>query len=146
MNQRSSARPRLTGRRSAGPQRVEQQPGRLDRIVGQAERAGEDVRRAARDHAERGHPVVHAVGQQAVDDLVDRAVAAEGDHRVGAVAHRPAGQRGGVAAVAGLLDLEVGRAGQRVGQHVALVRRRGRGARIDDDENPHGLHSTGLPR
>ena len=67
-----------------------------------------------------GTSVVHAVGEQPVDDLVDGAVAAEGDHDVGAVAHRPAGQRGGVPAVGGLGDLELGDAAERVGQDVAF--------------------------
>ena len=49
-----------------------------------------------------GTPRVDAVGQQAVDDLVDRAVAAQGHHGVDAAAHRPAGEGRGVPAVLGL--------------------------------------------
>ena len=51
---------------------------------------------------------VQAVGEQAVDHLVHRAVAAERDDHVNAVAHRAAGECRGVAAIRGLLDVEVG--------------------------------------
>ncbi len=95
-----------------------------------------------------GMPGVHAVGQQAVDDLVDRAVAAERHDDVGAVAHRATGQRRGVAAVLGLLDLEVRVAAERMGENVALTRaHRGR-ARIHHDEHSHVRQPTcfaGLP-
>ena len=103
MNQRSSARPRLTAPARAGAQRLEQRRRwpRSGRWAGRARGRRRWSSRPARRRAP-GTPVVHAVGEQAVDDLVDRAVAAEGDHDVGAVAHRPAGERGGVPAVGGL--------------------------------------------
>ena len=94
--------------------------------------------------AERGNAVVHAVGQQPVDDLVDRAVAAEGDDDVGAVAHRPAGQGGGVPAVGGLGDLELGVAAQGVGEDVALASGGGGRARVGHDEDPHGARYPAL--
>ena len=75
-------------------QRVQQGAGRLHGVVGQPQGAGEDVGGAAGDHGEAGQAVrVGAVVQQAVDDLVDRAVAAEGDHQVDvARSPRPAGR------------------------------------------------------
>ena len=87
---------------------------------------------------ERRDLVVHPVGQQAVDDLVERPVAAHADDDVDAAPHRPAGQGGGVAAVGRLGDLEVGLAGERVHQHVVGARARRRCPRVGDDERAHG--------
>ena len=140
-NHRSSApeltQPRLTGSRDPVRSASSTTPGRFERGVGQPERSREDVGRTGRDDAEGRDLVVQPVGQQPVDDLVDRPVTAEGDHRVRAVAHRPAGQRGGVPAVGRFGELELGFAAQGVDEHVPFARGRRRRARVGDDEDAH---------
>lgn len=64
-------------------QGVQQGAGGLHCVVGQTQGAGEDVRGAAGDHREAGQTLrVRACVKEAVDDLVDRAVAAEGHDQV----------------------------------------------------------------
>jgi hypothetical protein len=126
-----------------GSQCVKQDAGRLDWVIGQTERPREYIGGATRDHAQGRDAIVHTVGEQTVHDFVDGAVAAEGDHRVGAVAHGPAGQRRRVPPIVGLFDLQLGRAGQRTGKNIAFVRGRGGRARIDNDEYPHGCTVPG---
>jgi hypothetical protein len=125
-----------------GAQRFEQRAGCLDGVGGQTERPGEYVRRAGRHDAESWYPRMQAVGQQAVDDLVDSAVATQRDHDVGAVAHGPAGQRGCVPAIGGFDDLQLGVAAQGVCEHVALPVTGSGGPRIGYDEHTHGGHTT----
>ena len=95
--------------RGAGERLLDHAARRLHGVERQAERAHQDVRRAARQHAERD------VGpREPVDDLVDRAVAGEDDHELHLSAlHRLAGDLGRVAALERLQDveLEVGREG-----------------------------------
>ena len=90
-------RPEVAGVDAAG----EQLDGR-DRVVGQADRAGEHVGRAAGQHAERGVGAGDAGG-----DLVERAVAAEADDDVDAAAGGVVGEAGGVAAPVRLDELDV---------------------------------------
>ena len=85
-----------------GGEAVEEGAGRLDRVVGQPDRAGEDVGRAAGQGGERGVGAGQAVGR-----LVEGAVAAEHDDDVDAVAGRALGQAGGVVAAVGLGDGDV---------------------------------------
>ena len=56
-----------------------------------------------------------------------------------AVAHRPAGQRRGMAPVGGFLDLELGVGGQRVHQDVPLAQRGRGGSRIGHHQDSHRL-------
>ena len=78
-----------------------------DRVVGQPDRAGEHVRRAAGQHAEGG------VGAgDAGRHLVQRAVAAEPDDDVDAAAGGVVGEAGGVAAPVGLDELDLVVAGE----------------------------------
>ena len=78
-----------------------------DRIVGQPDRAGEHVRRAAGEHAERG------VGAgDAGRHLVERAVAAEPDDDVDVAPGGVEGEAGGVAATVRLDELDVGDPGR----------------------------------
>ncbi len=77
----------------------EQLAGRFDRVVGHADGAGEDVGRAAREHAEGGGRPGQAVGR-----LVEGPVAAEDDDGVEPVGGRALGQPGGMAPPAGLGD------------------------------------------
>ena len=73
-----------------------------DRVVGQADRAGEHVRRAAGQGAERGVGAGDAGGH-----LVQRAVAAEADDDVDAASGGVVGEAGGVAAAVRLDELDV---------------------------------------
>ena len=73
----------------AGVDAAGQQLGRGDRVVGQADRAGEHVGRPAGQDAERGVGAGDAGG-----DLVQRAVAAEADDDVDARAGRRRGRSG----------------------------------------------------
>ena len=128
-------------------QRVQQRAGRVDRGRRQAERAGEDVGVAARHDGERRQALARPVAQQPVDDLVDGAVAAEGDDDVEAVVGGLPGERDGVPAGLRLDDVELDLAGQRVGQHVAHPLRRRRGLGVDDQQRAHGsrVDATSVP-
>ena len=75
--------------------------------------------------------------QQAVDDLVDGAVAAERDDDVQAVEGGLAGELRGVAAVGGLDDVELDLAGQGVGEDVARPGAGRRGLGVDDQQRAH---------
>ena len=102
-------------------QRVQQGAGGLDRVAGQPERPAEDVRAAARHDGQVGN--VRYVGgvdaaEQPVDDLVDGAVAAEDDDQVEAVGPGLGRELGGVAAVAGVRDLELEVGLQGAGEHL----------------------------
>ena len=86
----------------AGVDAAGEQLDRGDGVVGQADRAGEHVRRAARQRAEGGVGAGDAGG-----DLVERAVAAEPDDDVDAAPGGVVGEAGGVAAAVGLDELDL---------------------------------------
>jgi hypothetical protein len=77
------------------------------------------------------------VPQQAVDHLVDRAVAADGHDHVDAVDDRLRAELAPVAVVGGLRHLDLQLAGQGVDQPVAQGRRRRGRHRVDHDERAH---------
>ncbi len=81
--------------------------------------------------------------QQTVDDLVHRAVAAEGHHQVDVVALRrlPA-EVARVAAVLGGDRFQLHLARERVDQHVARARARGGCRRIDHEKCTHAVQGT----
>ena len=76
--------------------------GRLDRIVRHAKGAREHVRRAAREHAERGVRAGDPGG-----DLVQRAVPAETDHDIDAATGGVMCETSGVSASVGLDELDL---------------------------------------
>ena len=103
-------------------QRVQQGAGGLDRVARQPERPAEHVGAASRHDGQVGN--VRYVGgvdaaEQPVDDLVHGAVAAEDDHQVEAVGPGLGRELGGVAAVAGVRDLELEVGLQGAGEHLA---------------------------
>ena len=146
VNQRSPARPspmlRRRCSRSASSRRRSPRPGRgAARAPGRRRWCRRRGRRRGRARRSCG-----PVGEQPVDDLVDRAVAAEDDDEVEAVVAGLAGQLGGVAAVPGVGDLELELGLQRAGQHLAGAGR-GRGrCRVDHQQRPHGREPTGAGR
>ena len=87
--------------------------------------------------ASAGRPSCGPGVQQAVDDLVDRAVAAEGDDDVEAVERGLVGQLDGVAAVGGLGDVELDLAGEGVGDDVAGAGGGGRRLGVHDQQRAH---------
>ena len=125
---------------AAGAQRFEDGAGRVERVRRQPDCSDEDVGGPAGDDGQGRHVRPRAVGQQAVDDLVDGAVAAEGDDHVDAVPGGAHGERGGVATVAGLLHLDLQLAAQRALEHLPAARRRGGGLGVDDQERAHTPH------
>ena len=116
----------------ASLERVEQGAGRLDRVVGDAERAGVDVGGAAGEGRDRGVGADQAVGR-----LVERAVAGEHHHDVDALGRGAAREACRVAAAGRLGHLEVVIRAQRLlDDHAAPGRHRRRG-RVDDEQDPH---------
>ncbi|GAA4954000.1 hypothetical protein GCM10023238_20690 [Streptomyces heliomycini] len=112
--------------------------------LGRPRARGEDIGGAAGDHGEAGQ--VLRIGprvQQTVDDLVDRAVPAEGHHQVDVVALRglPA-QVARVPAVLGGDRLQLHLAGERVDQHVARARTGGGCRRVDHEKCTHDVQGT----
>ena len=104
------------------------------------------MRVRARDHrTELGEPNVserlYRI-EQAVDDLVDGAVTAEGDDDLDAGVRRLPRQRTRVAATAGVADLQINLAAQRAGEHIAAAGAGGGGLGVDDEEGSHGGHGT----
>ena len=83
-----------------------------------------------------------AARQQAVDDLVDGTVAAQRDHDVDPVGRGLFGEPGRVPALAGVLDLQVHDAAQRLDQHVAYPSARGGRLVVHHQQRPHGWHCT----
>src|SRR5581483_2078799 len=123
--------------------------GGLDRVVGQAQGACEDVRGAAGHHRQTGQAVqCRTRVQETVDDLVDRAVAAEGHHEVDVLAVRrlPA-EVARVAAVLGGDRLQLHLARQRVDQHVTSACACGGCPRVDHEKCTHAGQRTywGVP-
>lgn len=91
-----------------GGQRLHQRPGGLGRIIGVSDRAGKDVGRTARQGSD---PAI--LVEDAVHNLVDRAVAAECDDGVGASAGSAMGKANRLPFSGGFdhVDLVVGRQG-----------------------------------
>src|SRR5918994_5203783 len=116
-------------------QRVEQHAGRLDRVVGQPDRAGEHVGRAARQRRERAPGSGEAVGR-----LVEGAVPAEHHHHVDAGGGGTLCEPGGMTPPArlGHGHLVVGR--QPLADHDPAARRHRRRRGVDQQED---LHSGG---
>ena len=140
-----AARPRPTVRSLPLAQGVEEGAGGFHGVVGEPERAGEDIGGAAGDDGEAGKGVrIGAVVQQAVDDLVDRAVAAEGHDQlyVFALGGLPA-EIPGVPAVLRRGHLELHLAGQGVDQDVTRAGTGGGCCRIDHEKCAHAGQITG---
>ena len=109
----------------------EQVLGRVDDVVGDPERAGDDVGRAAGQDRDRDVGAGEAVG-----DLVQGPVAAEGDDEVVAAVARLAADLGRVVLRLGRDRLDLVAALERVDDEVLEpVRDRGR-VRVDDDQHP----------
>ncbi len=101
-------------------QQVDELVGRLDRVRADAEGAGEDVGRPARNHADRGRAGAGPADlHDPVDHFVHRSVAAVDDQHVDAVAGGVAADLDGVATVVGVHDGQLDPALQRVGQQIA---------------------------
>jgi hypothetical protein len=83
-----------------------------------------------------------AVRQEAVHDLVDRAVAADGHHEVHALGGGLRAELAAVATVAGLDDVQLQLAGEGADQDVAHLRAGGRRRRVDDHERAHAARLT----
>ena len=122
-------------------QRVQQLAGRHDRVAGDAQGAAEHVRAATGHDRERRRVRVRtrprAAAEQAVDDLVDRAVATEHHHEVDAGLGGLGAELDRMAAMGGLDDVELQVAAERPGQNVALTLG-GRGRLGVDDQ--HRVH------
>ena len=113
--------------------------GRVDDVVGDAERAADDVGRAAGQHRDR-----HVGAGEAVGDLVQRPVAAEGDDHVVAVVADLAADLGRVVLRLGRDRLDLIAPLQRVDDQVLEPVGDRRRVRVDDDQHP--LLGAGLPR
>ena len=114
---------------------AEQVLGRVDDVAGDAEHLAQHVRRAAGQAGDRRRAAGEAVG-----DLVDRPVAAEGDDDVVALAGRLAAQLGGVAARLRVDRLDLVAPVQRGDDEVAQPRRHRGRRRVDDHEHLLALH------
>ena len=114
-----------------------------DGIVGQADRAGEHVRRTAGQDPEGG------VGAgDASRHLIERAVATEGDDDVDVAPGGVGGEAGRVAAPVGLDQLDRMVAGEAALHDDGIARRHGRGERVDDEQDAqapqgYGRRATG---
>ena len=78
-----------------------------------------------------------AVGEEPVDDLVDRSVATKGHHDIDAVLSRLTGQADPVTAPTGIGDVELGFAPQRPDQHISHPVAGRRRLRIAHQQSPH---------
>ena len=111
-----------------------------DGVVGQPDRAGEHVRRAAGQGAERG------VGAgDARRHLVQRAVAAEADDDVDAAPGGVVGEAGGVAAAVRLDELDVVVAAQPAVHDDGVARRHRRRERVHHEDDPQADDRTSGP-
>ena len=105
--------------------------GRVDDVVGDPERAGDDVGRAAGEDRDRDVGAGEAVG-----DLVQGPVAAEGDDDVVAAVDRLAADLGRVVLRLGRDRLDLVAALERVDDQVLEPVRDRRRVRVDDDQHP----------
>ena len=101
-----------------------------DRIVGQADRAGEDVGRPAGEHPQGCVGAGDAGGH-----LVHRAVAAEPDDDVDVAPGGVGGEAGGVTAAVRLHQLDLMIAGEAPLHDDRVARRDRRGERVDDEQD-----------
>ena len=109
-----------------------------DGIVGQADRAGEHVRRTAGQHPEG------SVGAgDASRHLIERAVATEGDDDVDVAPGGVGGKAGRVAAPVGLDQLDRMVAGEAPLHDDGIARRHGRGERVDDEQDAQAPQGYG---
>ncbi|CAB4859075.1 unannotated protein [freshwater metagenome] len=125
--------------RATGANGVEELAGCLDRISRQAQGPGEDIAAAAGNGREPRESGRDSVAQDAVDDLVDEAVATEGDDDVQALLPRTLAQGYAVALVRGERDIKVELVGQGVDEHVGDPRRGCRGPGVDQQESAHAI-------
>ena len=125
----------------AGVDAVGQQLDGGDGVVGQPDRAGEHVRRAAGQGAERGVGAGDAGGH-----LVERAVAAEADDDVGAAAGGVVGEAGGVAAAVRLDELDVVVAAQPAVHDDRVAGRHRRREGVHHQHDAQGADGTSGPR
>ena len=107
----------------------------VDDVGGDPEHAAVHVRRAARQRDERG-----ARAGQPVRHLVDRAVAAEGDHDVVALERGVAAQLGRVPLALRVDGLDLVAALERVDDELLEPHGHRRRVRVDDDQHPPGRH------
>ena len=103
--------------------------GRVDHVVGDAERAADHVGIAA---GQEGHRDVSA--GEAVDDLVDGAVTTEGHHQVVTAVLGVAADLGRVVLALGCLDLDLETPLEGIDDQVLEAVRDGRRIRVDDDQ------------
>ena len=123
-------------RRRAFTDAFEQRRGGFDRILRDAVGAGEDVRAAAGEHAER-----NLGARDAVDDFVQRPVSAQDEHEVVALVNGTGGEVLRVAATFRLCHVDDQVARQCPRDDVACTRRHGRRLGIDDQDR--ALHDGG---
>ena len=107
---------------------------RADRVVREPDRAGEDVRRAAREHTERGVRSGDAGG-----DLVQRAVAAEPDDDVDATSRGILREPGRMAPPVRLDERHFVPSGQLLMDHDGVPRGDRRRERVDDEQQSQGM-------
>ena len=79
----------------------------------------------------------HAFGEQTVDDLVYRAITAEGQNNVDVVSTCLPSQIGGVQAMCGVYDVDVNCGGQRPDDDLTSARRCRRRIRINNQDRSH---------
>jgi hypothetical protein len=115
--------------------------GGLDRIVGQTERAGEDVGRAAGKHPERGVGAGDPGGH-----FVEGAIAPEADHDVEASTGGVVREPGGVSPAVGLDDLDVVAPAEAAMHDHGVARRHRRCEGIDHQQDPQGADGTNARR
>ena len=93
-------------------------PGRLDRIVGNLQGTGEDVGAAAGNHAECRHFSSRPVAQNPVENFVDDTVSTKCDHSVEAVVDGPVPEIYPVATMSGEGDFQIQFVRQRLHDHI----------------------------
>jgi hypothetical protein len=116
--------------------------GGLDGAVGKPERAGEDVGAAAGNDGEVRKVRPRAIAQQAVDDLVDRAITTQSDHQVAARLSGLDRELDGVATTLRLEDVDMQVGAQSSGEDITGTSCRSGGVRVD---NQHRSHEQMLP-
>ncbi len=143
--------PEPDGPGPARGQRAENLPGRVHRVRGQAQGLAEDVGVPAGQGGEQGSGGRRAVARGAgragpehpVDNLVHRAVPAQGEHEPEILASGSLRDVRGVSPVACLHNIEVEFRSQRVRDDLPPDGRGGGGVRVDDQQRAHALRLGG---